>query len=384
MSRPPLAAPLLFLMISPLAAAAIVAEPAKIGDPLPPPPATARLALSEDWSAGTIDPARWYTPRAKWGAGNHGVVPENVRVERDRVNGREQHVVVCHANGDRYDGPVVGFEGKRHRVGGVLVSKDFFASGRFEVVMKVGSADARPGCPVDPRRPKGSVPAIWTYAYRFVTVPKPRMREFVPEVPLYNPHMPRYGIGANEYWSELDFPEFGKAGEFDRAMYNTFCQNMHEPKFFDVAPAVDGGYHTYTTEWRTELKPIDGVTDAQVTEAEGYFWVKDKAVPFDRYYGNPLKRLGPDRYAAYAGARADHWLDGKKVAENTRFVPSMAAQLTMGVWLPDWAGPAEWSTATVSFAGARVWQYDDPGDADGVLTTDVPDNFATDGKPVRR
>ena len=384
MSRPPLAAPLLFLMISPLAAAAIVAEPAKIGDPLPPPPATARLALSEDWSAGTIDPARWYTPRAKWGAGNHGVVPENVRVERDRVNGREQHVVVCHANGDRYDGPAVGFEGKRHRVGGVLVSKDFFASGRFEVVMKVGSADARPGCPVDPRRPKGSVPAIWTYAYRFVTVPKPRMREFVPEVPLYNPHMPRYGIGANEYWSELDFPEFGKAGEFDRAMYNTFCQNQHEPKFFDVSPAVDGRYHTYTTEWRTELKPIDGVTDAQVAEAEGYFWVKDKAVPFDRYYGNPLKRLGPNRYAVYAGARADHWLDGKKVAENTRFVPSMAAQLTMGVWLPDWAGPAEWNTATVSFAGAKVWQYDDPGDARGVLTKDVPDNFAKDGKPVRR
>jgi len=357
--------------------------PAPLGSPLPAVPQHAKLVLDEDWAEGKINPDRWYTPRNKWGGGNHCVVPENVRVERDSVFGSDKHVVVCHANGDQYDGDIIGFSGKKQRVGGVLISRDFFASGRFEVVMKVGDDQAHPGGPADPKRPSGTVPAIWTYAYRFVSVPREKMDQLVPETPLYNPHMKRYGGGMNEYWSELDFPEYGKAGEFDRAMYNTFLQNQHEPNFFDVSQAVDGKYHTYTTEWRTQLAPI-AITDAQVLEAEGYHWVKDAAVPFHAYWGNPLKRLGKDKYLLYAGLRADHWIDGRKVAENRKFVPAMAAQLTMGVWLPDWAGPAKWKTASVSFAGVKVWQYGDEGDVRGILTASLKDNFDRAGKPVQR
>ncbi|HEX8912978.1 MAG TPA: glycoside hydrolase family 16 protein [Humisphaera sp.] len=374
MHRPLLLVVVLLLVARPAPAA----DAPKPGDPLPPPPAGAKLVLEEDWSAGRIDPARWYVPRAKWGAGNHGVVPENVAVARESVDGKDRFVLTCTARGDRYDGPVTGFEGKRDRVGGIVVSKAFFASGRFQVAMRVGGGDG------GPRRPTGTVPAIWTYAYRFVQVPKPRMWEFVPGVPLYNPHMPRYGTGANEYWSELDFPELGKAGRFDRPMYNAFLQKDVDSRTFDLPDLADGLYHTYTTDWRTHFVGLDGLTDAQVTESEGFFWVKDKAVPFDRYYGNPLKRLGPDRYAVHAGLRADHYVDGKKVAENTKFVPSMAAQLTMGVWLPDWAGPADWRSATVSFADVRVWQFGDEGDVRGILTADVPDNFEPDGTPVKR
>jgi hypothetical protein len=351
--------------------------------PLPPLARTARLALSEDWSAGAIDAAKWYSPRKKWGAGNHGVTRDNVRIERHQVAGREQSVLVCQANGDHYDGPIVGLWGKKARVGGAIVSREFFASGRFEIVMKIGSGEPHPGGPSDPRRPKGAVPTIWTYAYRFISVPRERMHEFVPEIPLYNPHMPAYGTGANEYWSELDFPEFGKDGDFDHGLYNTFTQNRHEPKPYDVSRVIDGQFHTYTTEWRTTLRPIDGVSDTQVTESEGFWCIKDKAIPFEKYLGNPLKRLGPDRYALYSGERVDHWIDGAKVAENTRFVPSMAAQLTMGVWLPDWAGEAPWKTATVSFASVKVWQFDDPGDARGVLTKSLNDNFDASGRALR-
>jgi hypothetical protein len=268
-------------------------------------------------------------------------------------------------------------------VGGVIVGREFFASGRFEVVMRVGSDRAHHGGPADPIRPKGCVPAIWTYAYRYVSVPRSKMDQFVAQTPLYNPLMKRYRRGANEYWSELDFPEYGKAGEFDRAMYNTFCQDRHEPRFFDVSMAVDGKYHTYTTEWRTKLEPLEGVTDGQVVEAERYWWVADKAVPFEKYLGNPLKRLGKDRYAVYAGSRADHWIDGKKVAENAKFVPAMAAQLTMGVWLPDWGGPAKWKTARVSFGPVKVWQYGDEGDVRGILTESLRDNFDREGRGVR-
>ena len=78
-----------------------------------------------------------------------------------------------------------------------------------------------------------------------------------------------------------------------------------------------------------------------------------------------------------------HWIDGRFVARNTNFVPAMAAQLNLGVWLPDWAGPAPWKTARISFASVKIWQYDDPGDVRGVLVDPIGDSFGKDGRPLR-
>jgi hypothetical protein len=335
---------------------------------LPPLPKGATLVLDESWTNGTIDPARWYRPRKHWGQGNNGVIPENVRVEREGA----RWILVCEAHGDLYDGPSVGFEGRKDRVGGIVVSKSFFASGRYSISVRLGSPP-----------PSGAVPAIWTYAYRYLSVGRDRMKTFVPEEPLYNPLMERYGDGTNEYWSELDFPEFGKGGRFERALYNAFCQTKEHSMSFDVAPVSDGAFHVLTTEWRTALEPIDGVSDAQVVEQDGKWWVRDPQIPFDRYLGNPLVRLEKDRYAVPRGVKAEHWLDGKKVGENTRFVPCMAAQLTLGVWLPNWGGPAPWKSASVSFGPVRVWQYQDSGDVRGVLTEDLKDTFDPQGHPRR-
>ena len=339
--------------------------------------------LTEDWSTGKIDPAKWYLLRKKWGDDNHGVVPENVRIEKDVVAGREQNVLVCEAHGDLYDGTVIGKQGQKTRVGGVIVSKLFFASGKFEVVMKVGGTKSYSGGPADPRHPVGAVPALWTYAYRLVSAGPEYRHEFVSRVPLYNPIMESYGNGSSEYWSEIDFPEFGKAGLFEHAMYNTFCQNKFHGDVFDVTPGVDGVYHTYTTEWRTQLLELPGISDAQVVKSEGFSWINDKSVPFGSYLGNPLKRLAKNRYAACFGKVAAHWLDGKKLGESREFVPSMAAQLNLGIWLPKWAGPAPWKLTTLRVASVKVWQYSDPGDVRGVLTHDITDSFDKSGSAMQ-
>ena len=275
------------------------------------------------------------------------MVPENVRIARDEVEGRERNVLVCEAHGDLYDGPITGWRGKRTRVGGLLVTKSFFASGRYEIVMKVGTPRGGQG---EQTMPIGSVPAIWTYAYRYVSAATKANNRFAATIPLYNPLMQVYGGGANEYWSEIDFPELGKQGDFRHGLYNTFCQNQHDWRVFDIPPIDDGHYHTFTTDWRTTLKPLADVRDDQVVQQKGLWWVQDTAVPFELYLGNPLKRLGKDRYAVYWGLKAEHWLDGKRVGENTKHVPAMAAQLNLGVWLPAWSGPAPWKTSRVYFA----------------------------------
>src|SRR6188474_2731703 len=78
---------------------------------LRPVPEGARLAFTEDWAGGKIDPAKWYLLRKRWGDGNRGVVPENVSIGRDTVAGQECNVLVCEAHGDAYDGPVIGERG---------------------------------------------------------------------------------------------------------------------------------------------------------------------------------------------------------------------------------------------------------------------------------
>jgi hypothetical protein len=73
--------PILSLLGAGLLLAAIdSSRAAEAEDGVPPLPAQTRLAFVEDWSSGRIDPDRWYVLRKKWGDGNHGVVPENVRI----------------------------------------------------------------------------------------------------------------------------------------------------------------------------------------------------------------------------------------------------------------------------------------------------------------
>lgn len=54
---------------------------------LPPLPKAARLAFEETWRDGAIDAKRWYPLRKKWGEGNNGVVPETIRIAREKLNG---------------------------------------------------------------------------------------------------------------------------------------------------------------------------------------------------------------------------------------------------------------------------------------------------------
>lgn len=71
------------------------------------------------------------------------------------------------------------------------------------------------------------------------------------------------------------------------------------------------------------------------------------------------------------------------MGENTQFVPATTGQLNLGVWLPKWAGPAEWKRAFISIASVKVWQYNDPGDVKSILTEDITDNFDTEGRHLK-
>ncbi len=366
----------LFTLSLILASAAFGDETHKLSAPASCP------AFEEDWSSGQIDPAKWYILQKMWGNGNNGVVKQNVFIAQDTVNGQRKNVLICRGHGDNYQGSVTGWEGNKTRVGGVIVSKPFFASGQFEVVMKIGGTEKAVAGPEDPVHPVGMLPALWVYAYRWITPPAGKTGAFNPASPLYNPLLEIKGQTGIMYWSELDFPEFGKQQNHEKGLYNTFLNLNHHSKELSTKAAIDGQYHTFTTIWRTELVPIHDISDRQVAEYNGYWWIQDKAVPYEKYRGQPLKRLGGNRYALYQGKEVRHFIDGQFVGVNETFVPSMAAQLNLGVWFPFWAGAAPWGESSISIASVKVWQFNDPGDVRGILTEDIGDNMNEAGKPL--
>lgn len=349
----------------------LVVSQTLIADDLPALPENAQLAFEEDWSSGSISPRKWYALRKQWGASNNGVVPENVFVVKDT----DRHVLQCVAHGDRYEGPIFGKLKNKQRVGGVLVSRQHFASGRFQVAMKIGT-------PEKPR-PAGMVPAIWTYGFRSVKVDPLNSEKYLFGRPFYHPKLQKWGKGQSFYWSEIDFPEYGKDGKYDTPMYNTFLNSKHIPQTFDAHGAADGSWHTYTTDWRTHLVAIPEVKDADVVEKDGYYWIRNADIPFDKYWGNPLRKQGDNKYSVCSGKVVRHWIDGQFIGENTQFVPAMTGQLNLGVWLPKWAGVADWKTATVQFGDIKVWQFNDPGDVKGFLTEHIPNSFNRNGELIK-
>ena len=105
-----------------------------------------RLApLFEDfssWNAGgqvKVDPLNFLVAFKQWGGNNGGVLPDNLFVDDDE--GRSK-VLRMRALGNYYDGPVRGInkdgssrpDGRRS--GSAIASKEYFASGKYEVRAK--------------------------------------------------------------------------------------------------------------------------------------------------------------------------------------------------------------------------------------------------------
>ena len=91
----------------------------------------------DDFSAGIVDPAKWYAANKNWGGKvngedyNGGVVPSNLLVRAGLLR--------CEAHGNRYEGDVIGIakngQPRRdgRRVGACAVTRDYYASGSYEI-----------------------------------------------------------------------------------------------------------------------------------------------------------------------------------------------------------------------------------------------------------
>jgi hypothetical protein len=279
-------------------------------DPTPEP---TTAVLYDNFDAG-LDPEKWLIVDKAWGGDNGGLVPENVEIQ--------DGVLLLHAHGDGYEGDVVGHNDRTTRVGAGIATRDYYASGRYEVRARIPESS-------------GAASAFWTFHYV--------------------EHFP----SEEEYWeepsrvrnSEIDW-EFPTALQtdashdpisFDNARVNSWGgklggEGAHHPGRVEVVN--DGEFHTYGIDWHSGG---DG-------ELPRVIWTLDG----EEVYRHEGSLFGQDN------------------------IPAQASRFWLGIWFPaagykeqiegeyvdrvGWAGDPDFAEATLEIDWVRITPFNEVND----------------------
>lgn len=249
--------------------------------------------LHIDFATSTKQEIRRHLMRAHkgWGGINGGCVAENI------IHDEENGLLKIRACGDWYTGPIKGVDrmgelnGFNKRIGGCIVTRDYFGPGSYRVNAKLPYED-------------GVVSAFWTFHYE----------EGYPGHPLYDEHLNdgirRAGNAERGYYTvrnheiDIEIPTALKTDpdmqvvQYKHARFNTW---RGENRNWDVAETDpqywseytddfinhgvetnDGQFHEFRFDWHLEGTPrvefyIDGVLKHTVYDTipdiPGRFWV---------------------------------------------------------------------------------------------------------------
>jgi len=274
----------------------------------PNPYPSPQPALFDDFTNG-LDPEHWLIADKAWGGTNGGVIPANVEV----VDG----VVRLRAHGDDYTGDIVGHGDRTTRVGATIVTRDYYASGRYEVRARVPQV-------------LGAASAFWNFHYIE-----------------YHPTQPEYWTEPNRIRnSEIDW-EFPTARDdgtpndpvsFDYARANSWGGKFGgEGGNVSLRPDIgelvaDGEFHTYAYEWHAGGDGHDPFVAWSIDDVE-----------VARYTG---ESFGQDN------------------------VPHRASRFWVGIWFPasgyrdqiGWAGDPNFDTAYLDIDWVRITPTYAPAD----------------------
>jgi hypothetical protein len=226
---------------------------------------------------GALNTSEWERMNMLWGQPANeslqhgGVIRENVSTQSGYA--------VLRALGDEYDGPLRGVQGHSKRLGGVLKSHKRFASGRYEVKMKVLQvADV------------GVVSTAWIFWYKEIT------RDQFPaafDKALAHGNVARDGVIIMNH--EIDIEVKGK--DLANPVYTNWI-GLTEPEYDSEHiigdPLLDNQFHVYRWDWHAGGNGI---------------------MPEVKYY-----------------------IDDKLIRVSSKNVPYIASYFYVGNWFAWWAG----------------------------------------------
>lgn len=284
-------------------------------------------AFFDDFSGDALDTGKWLVAEKMWGGWNGGVVPENVSVSNGTLK--------LEGHGNLYTGDVQGCNKNLPggiRTGAAIATRDYYASGCYEVVAKVA--------PVF-----GACSAIWTFEYE----------EYDKDSEEYKNYPDQTGkLAIVNHEIDIELPTANADFDtptFRAARFNTYeMENRSKSHFQTLPEAVDDGqWHTYRFDWHT------GDANEQ--------------------------------------ARVDFYVDGQLLYTSYEHIPTHASRLWLGIWFPaskdsdgdgfgdtGWTGTADFDTAVFEIDSVRITPYCEAGDTVGNETY-PKDGWAADSFP---
>ena len=279
-------------------------------DPTPEPTTE---VLYDDFDGG-LDPEKWLVVDKAWGGDNGGLAPENVELE--------DGLLLLHAHGDQYEGDVVGHNDRTTRVGAGIATRDYYASGSYEVHARIPEAS-------------GAASAFWTFHYV----------EHFPSEEAYwkEPSRVRNSEIDWEFPTALQNGESNDPISFDNARVNSWGgklggEGAHHPGRVEVIN--DGQFHTYGIDWHSG-------GDGQLPRV---IWTIDA----EEVYRHEGALFGQDN------------------------IPSQASRFWLGIWFPasgykeqldgeyvdrvGWAGDPDFSEATLEIDWVRITPFNEAND----------------------
>ena len=279
-------------------------------------------AFYDDFSSGIVDPAKWFAANKNWGGKvekwseedyNGGVVPQNLFVTGGKLQ--------CVAHGNDYEGDIIGIakpgsnkiampRANGKRVGACAVTKDYYASGSYEICARVAPSS-------------GVCCTMWTFEY---------------EELYYGDEGFPANLGEDDYYVvnheiDIEMPGRPKSAHenisYEYALCNTWVGekgNEYTTGYTKLPKRQDdGGFHTYRFDWHTG--GIDPVTGTNIEK------------------------------------RVEFYFDGELVRTNTENVPTKAGRLWVGAWFPNgWAGTPGFDTDVFEVDWVKITPFNEPGD----------------------
>ena len=269
--------------------------------------------LYDDFNSG-LNAESWLIVDKAWGGDNGGLVPENVEIK--------DGLLLLHAHGDNYDGEVVGHNDRITRVGAGIATRDYYASGRYEVHARIPEA-------------MGAASAFWTFHYI----------EHFPSEEAYweEPSRVRNSEIDWEFPTALQNGTENDPISFDNARVNSWGgklggEGAHHPGRVEIIN--DGEFHTYGIDWHSGGNG----------ELPRVIWTIDG----EEVYRHEGALFGQDN------------------------IPSQASRFWIGIWFPaagykeqidgvyvdrvGWAGDPDFSEATLEVDWVRITPFNEPND----------------------
>jgi len=354
--------------------------------------APATEVFYDDFTGASLDTSRWLIAEKQWGGDNGGIVHENVSVSDGLL-----HLT---GHGDLYTGHVQGVDhdGARlprvTRVGGAIATKNYYASGRYEVRLrlpiKTGACsaiwpfhyeEAYEGDALwdELGNLGGLVPSIWLWAGLTQTQADSLMADLTSSKGSRPPYLESWTNGRytpTDYFrahaydiSKLDLvQDFGKLQQIYVTLQNATT-------ILTQGSASMGYYKVRNQEIDIETPTGLEATPSDVSYRNARFnnWVGEAGGEFTAVYDDLGKAMNDGQFHTYRfdwhtasdtvlSQRVEFYIDGVLKQTNHAHVPTIGGRFWIGLWFPAWAGTPDFNTQSLDVDWVRITPFDESGD----------------------